>query len=51
METYAKQQTTLMRDAMEKMLKNELANSKAQEPFIKYLQKKLTILTPTQDGK
>lgn len=40
-----------MRDAMEKMLKDELANSKAQEPFIKYLQKKLTILTPTQDGK
>lgn len=40
-----------MRDAMEKMLKDELANSKAQEPFIKYLQKKLTSLTPTQDGK
>ena len=40
-----------MRDAMEKMLKDELVNSKEQSPYIMYLQKKLTSLTPTQDGK
>ena len=40
---------TAYKQAVEKMLNDELPNSKAQEPFIKHLLSKLQTLKPTSN--
>ena len=43
------QGATAYKQAVEKMLNDELPNSKAQEPFIKHLLSKLQTLKPTSN--